>query len=133
MSADQPCGELLGALPQKSMRGRPRKPDSQARVAEVMGTSRRTLYRVREHLKACEQCPELGTSRVPRDKAIALAKRWTVGQSNPVLAQYLLVDAIAREIRALKRKVARCEQRYAKELATLMRLRHDRAQDEEEA
>ena len=67
------------------------------------------------------------------DKQIALAKRLDVSQSSPLQAQSLLVDSIARERRALKRKLARCEQRYTEEWAALMRLRHDSAEDEEDA
>jgi hypothetical protein len=119
MSADQPAGKLLGELPTKSKRGRPRKPITQAMIAEHIGGSRRALYRAQAHVKALERYPELETSTLAVDKQIALAKRLDVSQSSPLQAQSLLVDSIAREIRALKRKLARCEARYAEEWATL--------------
>jgi hypothetical protein len=122
MSTDQPGGELLGELPQKSKRGRPRKPITQARIAAQLGTSRRALYRAEAHVKACEQYPELQTSTLAVDKQIALAQRLHVGQSSPVLAQYLLVESIAREFQALQRKLARVEQRYTEERAKLSKL-----------
>jgi hypothetical protein len=125
MSTDQPDGDLLGEVPQKSTRGRPRKPITQAMIAEQVGCSRRTLSRAQAHVQACEQYPELQTSTLAVDKQIALAKRWHVSQSSPLEAQSLVVDAIAREIRALKRKLARCEQRYTEEWAKLTALRQE--------
>jgi hypothetical protein len=122
MSADQPGEELRGELPQKSRRGRPRKPNAQEQVAAMIGVSRRTVARARAHLQAIQQYPELETSTLAVDKQIALAKRLTVSQTNPFLAQYLVVEAIAREILALKRKLGRAEQRYAEEQATLRAL-----------
>ena len=128
MSTDQPGEELLGELPQKSRRGRPRKPVTQAMTAEQIGLSRRTLSRAQAHVKALEQYPELETSTLAVDKQIALAKRMHVSQSSPVLAQSLLVESIAREIRALKRKLARVEQRYTEERAKLSNLVEEEAE-----
>jgi hypothetical protein len=121
MSTDQPAKKLLGEVPQKSKRGRPRKPITQAMIADQVGLSRRTLSRAQAHVKACEQYPELRMSTLAVDKQIALAKRLHVSQSSPVQAQYLLVESIARECRALQRKLARVEQRYTEERAALMR------------
>ena len=132
MSADQPGRDLLGELPRKSKRGRPRKPVTQEMIAEHTGYSRRTLYRAQAHVKAVERYPELETSTLAVDKQIALAKRLDVSQSSPLQAQRLLVDSIAGEIRTLKRKLARCEMRYAEEWATLVRLLRDSAEDEED-
>ncbi len=125
MSIDQPGGKLLGELPQKSKRGRPRKSTTQAMIAAKIGYSRRALSRATEHAKACEQYPELQTSTLAVDKQIALAKRLRVSQTNPFLAQYMVVESIAREIAALKRKLARLDQRYTEELAKLIPLREE--------
>ena len=65
------------------------------------------------------------TSTLAVDKQIALAKRLRVSQTNPFLAQYMVVESIAREIAALKRKLARLDQRYTEELAKLIPLREE--------
>jgi hypothetical protein len=125
MSASHPDGELLGEVPKKSTRGRPRKPDAQERVAAMIGVSRRTLARAQAHLQAIQQYPELETSTLAKDKQIVLAKQWRLRQSHPWLAQYLRVEAIGREIRVLTRKLARAKQRYAEEQAKLSALPQD--------
>ena len=133
MSTDHADWEFEGKLPKKSRRGRPPKPVTQAKIAELIGVSRRTMARAQAHVQAIEQYPELATSTLAVDKQIALAKRWRVGRSSPVQAQWLVVEALARELDALRGKVARVEQRYAEEWDKLLALRDDRPDDEAEA